>query len=74
MLGKVLKGLYAAAMACLGSLATVLGDDVTIEHLTAGQWVTILAFTLGAFGGTFGLAGWAGPNVGGGSSSPPGAD
>jgi len=51
-------------MAFLGALATVLTDGVTLGQLTAGQWVTIAAFTLGAAGGTFGLAGWAGPQVG----------
>lgn len=66
--GKVLKALYSAAMAFLGGLATVLQDGTTLSQLTAGQWVTILVFTLGAAGGTFGLAGWAGPNV---SSGPP---
>ena len=60
--GKLLKGLYSAAMACLGSLAAVLTDGVHISDLTAGQWVTIATFTLGAFGGTFGLSGWAGPS------------
>jgi len=62
--GKILKAAYSAAMAFLGALATVLGDNTTLTTLTAGQWVTIAAFTLGAAGGTFGLAGWAGPNVG----------
>jgi hypothetical protein len=62
-MGKILKGLYSAVMACLGSLATVLGDNVTLSDLTAGQWVTIAAFTLGAFGGTYGLSGWAGPGI-----------
>ena len=65
--GKILKALYSAAMAFLGSLATVLGNNTTISNLTAGQWVTIAAFTLGAAGGTFGLAGWAGPTIGTGS-------
>lgn len=66
MAGKIVKGLYSAAMAFLGGLATVLTDNTHLSDLTAGQWVTIAAFTLGAFGGTFGLAGWAGP-----SSLPP---
>jgi len=63
--GKLLKGLYSAAMAFLGGLAAVLTDHAKLSDLTAGQWVTIAAFTLGAFGGTFGLAGWAGPTVSG---------
>jgi hypothetical protein len=63
MAGKILKGLYAAAMALLTGLATVLTEPgATFTAITAGQWVTIAAFTLGAFGGTFGLAGWAGPS------------
>lgn len=68
LLGKILKALYSAAMAFLGGLATVLQDGTTISSLTAGQWVTIMVFTLGAAGGTFGLAGWAGPSV---TSGPP---
>jgi hypothetical protein len=67
--GKLLKALYSGAMALLASLATVLGDDSHIGSLTAGQWLTIAAFTLGAVGGTYGLAGWAGPSVG--RDSPP---
>jgi hypothetical protein len=62
MWGKVLKALYSAAVAVLGSLATVLGDDVTLSDMTAGQWVTISLAGLVAFGGTFGLAGWNGPS------------
>lgn len=66
--GKILKAVYSAAMAFLGGLATVLQDGTTLSSLTAGQWVTIIAFTLGAAGGTFGLAGWAGPSI---DNNPP---
>lgn len=69
---KLLKALYSAGMSLLGALATVLGDDAHLTSLTAGQWVTIAAFTLGAFGGTYGLAGWAGPSVGKNDPPPPG--
>ena len=69
--GKILKAAYSAAMAFLGALATVLGDNTTLSTLTAGQWVTIAAFTLGAAGGTFGLASWPGPNIGNGPKQGP---
>lgn len=71
MAGKIVKALYSAAMAFLGALATVLGDNTTLSSLTAGQWVTIAAFTLGAAGGTFGLAGWQGPNIGSNTNKQP---
>lgn len=67
-LSKALKALYSGAMAFLGGLATVLTGDATLGQVTEGQWVTICAFTLGAIGGTYGLAGWSGPRVNG---SPP---
>jgi hypothetical protein len=65
--GKIFKGLYAAGMSFFGSMATVLQDNTTLHTMTAGQWFTIGAFTLGAFGGTFGLATWTGPKVGSGT-------
>jgi hypothetical protein len=64
-LGKTLKALYSGTMAFLGGLATALPGTSHISDLTAQQWVTLLAFTLGAIGGTFGLAGWSGPRVNG---------
>lgn len=70
-LGRALKGLYSGAMAFLGGLATVLTGTTHISDLTAGQWVTILAFTLGAIGGTFGLAGWGGPRINGSRNEGP---
>lgn len=69
VLGKALKAAYSGAMACLGSLAVVLVGNTRFVDLTDGQWVTIAAFTLGAIGGTYGLAGWAGPTIPGGGSS-----
>ena len=73
VMGKALKAAYSGAMACLGSLAVVLVGNTRFADLTDGQWVTIAAFTLGAIGGTYGLAGWAGPTMtsGGSSSSGP---
>lgn len=60
--GKLLKGLYSAAITFLASLGAVLVDGATFTDVTAGQWVLIAGAALGAFGGTFGLAGWAGPS------------
>jgi hypothetical protein len=62
-LSKVLKGLYSAAVSVLGSLAVVLTGSSTFSSLGDGQWVTIGLAGLVAFGGTFGLAGWSGPQV-----------
>jgi len=67
--GKILKALYSAAIMFFGTLATVLQDHQTVSAITEGQWSTIIVFTLGAAGGTFGLAGWAGPSMGNGSKS-----
>ncbi len=64
-LSKTLKALYSGTMAFLGGLATALPGTSHLSDLTAQQWVTLLAFTLGAVGGTFGLAGWSGPRVNG---------
>jgi hypothetical protein len=71
LLGKILKAAYSGAMAFLGGLATVLTDDVTFADVRAGQWVTLAVFTLAAVGGTFGLAGWAGPRLNGTSGPGP---
>ena len=73
VVGKALKAAYSGAMACLGSLAVVLVGNTHFSDLTDGQWVTIGCFTLGAIGGTYGLAGWAGPTIpsSGPSSSGP---
>ena len=63
-LSKVLKGLYSAALSFLSALAAVLVGSASFGDVTAGQWVIIAGATLAAFGGTFGLAGWAGPSRG----------
>lgn len=64
--GKILKGLYSAAVACLGMLSTILVGKASFGDVTSGQWVTIMLFSLTAFGGTFGLSAWAGPTNGAG--------
>lgn len=65
VVGKVLKGLYTAAVAFLGMLSSNLQGTATFANITDGQWTTIALFTLVGFGGTFGLAGWAGPRLNG---------
>jgi hypothetical protein len=50
------KAFYAAAVAALSGLVTVLVGDVGIDDLSAGQWVTIALAALIAFGGTYGIA------------------
>lgn len=67
--GKILKGIYSAAIAALGMLSTILVGKASFGDVTSGQWVTILLFSLTAFGGTFGLSAWAGPTNG--SGKPP---
>ncbi len=67
--GKVLKGVYAAALAFLTGLSTMLVGNEPFSDITSGQWVLLCAWTLAAFGSVWGLAGWAGPNINSGSSS-----
>ena len=50
------KAFYAAAVAALSGLVTVLVGDIGFSDLTAGQWVTIVLAALIAFGGTYGIA------------------
>lgn len=50
-----LKAFYAALVAALSGLVTVLVGDVGFTDLSAGQWVTIALAALIAFGGTYGL-------------------
>ena len=61
--GKILKALYSAAVAFLGMLTMVLVGSSTFGDITDGQWVAAILFALTAAGGTFGLAGWAGPST-----------
>lgn len=70
--GKVLKGIYSAVMAFLGSLSMSLGGGQTLSDLTTQQWVICGGFTLAAFGGVFKLAGWQGPAINGARQPPNG--
>jgi hypothetical protein len=65
--GRILKAIYSGAISFLGMLSTILTGPAHFSDVTDGQWTTILLFTLVAVGGTFGLAGWSGPSVNGGS-------
>lgn len=53
--GSALKAFYAAVIAGLSGLVTVLVGDTGFTDLSAGQWVTIALAALIAFGGTYGL-------------------
>jgi hypothetical protein len=64
-LSKILKGLFSAAIAFLGDLSVTLTGHQSFGDLTTQQWTLVAVFTLSAFGGTFGLAGWSGPRVNG---------
>ena len=50
------KAVYAALVAFLSGLVTVLVGDAGLDDLTAGQWVTIALAVVIAFGGTYGIA------------------
>ena len=54
-IGTALKAFYAAIVAALSGLVTVLVGDVGFADLSAGQWVTIALAAIIAFGGTYGL-------------------
>lgn len=49
------KAIYAAVVAALSGLVTVLVGDASFSSLTAGQWITIALAALIAFGGTYGI-------------------
>ena len=53
--GTALKAFYAAVVAALSGLVTVLVGDANFGDLTAGQWVTIALAAVVAFGGVYGI-------------------
>jgi hypothetical protein len=69
LLGKILKAGYSGIVAFLGTLGTSLSNTEGFSGVTAQQWVWISLTSLIAVGGTFGLAGWAGPKVGNGQGA-----
>jgi hypothetical protein len=54
-IGTALKAFYAAIVAALSGLVTVLVDNANFGDLTAGQWVVIALAAVVAFGGVYGL-------------------
>lgn len=52
---KAAKAIFAAVIAALGSLATVLVGDTGFGDLTTGQWVTLASVVVVAFGGVYGI-------------------
>jgi hypothetical protein len=55
-IGQALRAFYAALVAALSGLVTVLVGDSGLGDLTAGQWVTIALAALVAFGGVYGIS------------------
>lgn len=53
---KPYKAVYAALIAALSGLVTVLVGDIGFADLTSGQWVTIVLAALVAGGGTYGIS------------------
>lgn len=49
------KATYAAVVAGLGSIATVLVNDASLGDLTDGQWITAALVALVAGGGVYGI-------------------
>lgn len=68
--GKIAKAAYSGLVAFLGGLSAILTGTISFGSVTAGQWVTITLATVIAAGGTFGLAGWAGPTNAPGVKNP----
>jgi hypothetical protein len=62
--GRLLKGVYSAAVAVLGALAAILTGSVSFSDLTDSQIVAVVFAGVVAFGGTFGLSTWPGPTAG----------
>lgn len=61
VVGKTLKALYSGMMSMIGILSVTLSGTQTFTDLTTQQWLLASGVTLGAIGGTYGLAGWSGP-------------
>ena len=49
------KAFYAALVAFLGAVATVLVGDASLGDLSDGQWITTALAALIAFGGVYRL-------------------
>jgi hypothetical protein len=50
-----LKAFYAAVVAALSGLGTVLVGNASISDVSTAQWVTIALATVIAFGGVWGV-------------------
>lgn len=65
-IGQFGKATYAAVLAFVGSLTTVMIGDVGFGDVSDGQWLSAILFGLVAAGGVYGI-----PYVpAGGGSSP----
>ena len=54
-MAKAAKAIFAAVIAALGSLATVMVGNTGFADLTTGQWMTISLAVAIAFGGVYGV-------------------
>lgn len=63
--GRILTAIYSGALMLFGSLSVTLTGTQTFSDVTTQQWLLVGVWTLGAIGGTFGLAGWSGPRLNG---------
>lgn len=54
-IGTMLKAIYAGAGTLLTGVAAALVGAHTFASVTDGQWITISALTLGAFGAVYGV-------------------
>jgi hypothetical protein len=55
ILAQAAKAVYAAIVAAVSGLVTVLVGSVGFSDLTAGQWLTIALAALIAGGGVYGI-------------------
>lgn len=53
--GLYAKAIYAFFVAGIGSLVTVMVDDVSFGDITDGQWLAAVLVALVAAGGVFGI-------------------
>jgi hypothetical protein len=56
MIGQHLKAIYAAIVAFLGALVTVMVDDAGFGDITDGQWLSAVLAGLIAGGGVYGIS------------------
>jgi len=56
LLAQAFKAVFAGVVAGLGALQAVLVGGESFGSISSGQWVTIVAAVVVAFGGVYGIA------------------